>query len=216
MRNSRHALSLSHRILKRNLKFIITISATLVAILYTIVKLLDPQHWFSTHGWALPVFTIVICLSYLLLLSIEEGMVIEWIFKLASRLKPHEYKGQWNIQITYQHPQHGQVVRQGSCFFSDNITGLQINGGTILSTRNQQVQADNWESSSVQLLEFNNETRLVYTYYVFDNRGDIEPSKIGIGVLTRKNDNDPFIGNFRDIYAKTGSTLLEGEIQFFK
>jgi hypothetical protein len=200
--------------LKVNLKLIITISATLIAIFYSAIKIFFIKENVEINNNIIWLIIFGVALSYFILLSIEEGILIDRIFKIVGKIHHDKYVGAWNIIIKYINNQGNNITRSGSCKFEDAISGLRIDGGNILN-ENDEVEVDDWNSNSVELLEYADHTKLIYTYFTYE--GDsLNPTKIGLVILTRKTKNGSFSGTFRDYDVSNGKNLKEGTVTLFR
>lgn len=205
--------------LRKNLKLIITFSATIIAILYSIIEIFS-EKW--SNDWEISdtekslIIIFIVIISYFIILTFKEGFLTDIFFKLAGKInKDKYYEGIWNIVIEYNsNDGRGTIIRTGSCIFEDSISGLRIDGMRLLN-ESGEVEVDDWNSTNVELIEYADHTKLIYTYFTYES-GSLNQTKIGLAILTRSTTRLQFDGNFRDFDVQDGKQLKEGKVKIFR
>jgi hypothetical protein len=202
-------ISRNSKRLRTNLKYVIVISTLIIAILYSFIKLY--QNKVSDFTIAIAIF--IIPGVQLVLLGMEEGLFTDKIFQLIGKIHKDPYVGNWNLKIFYdnnlEHALSGNVV------FYDSVSGLRMEGGKITNDKNE-VQVFEWHSHSVELLEYKDEVKLIYTYFTYNDATCIAPTKIGLAILSRNDESKPFVGTFKDYEVANGKTVKEGNVSLIK
>lgn len=212
----------SVRRLRKNLKLIITFSVALFTFLFAIIQKVLEEFGKSDNPWVLTLLLLGAIAVYTFLLVIRQGRLVDWIFNLAGKVQKDKYVGSYQIAIEYDEPlkssgspkQKVEIRRNGYCKIVDTISGLRIDGGQILD-ESKNLQVDDWHSNNVEIIEYADLTKLIYTYFTYEDDG-IKPTKIGIANLSRVKSTEAFTGVFRDFNVQHGKTERHGTVSLYR
>lgn len=199
---------------KRLLKTV-SITITIITALIMVV-----YYWLSSipkfkESIGLPITFLIILIAISFLFFLKGHWILKILFKTFGKISKKPIIGKWTILIQYGDINGIETKRTGPLEIEDSYFGLNIKGGSLFDYETNKIEVQSWKSIFAICFKYERKEVFVYQYITYEDGNRKNPTKTGTVNLKKEND-DLYLGVFKDFKADDGKLIREGLVKLYK